>query len=373
MADELNTLVQDMMDIADDISLNEVQKQVLEKSQKLKISAQKFLEDTATIRAKIEEQNQLGRRRAELEKMLKNDTATPIEVQQVVDKYKASYLTDEEFQIFIKVFLQFHKDLNEFLEQEVKVIYVFQNGSNNPILYEMEETGDTMIKSYESQSGNYQFKYKYNVSQKYLSSQKKIDQENLKFNIDGLRKAYKESRWRGNYSQQKLGLSQKMLLLYKPQDVWEKIFIINNGDINEAYASFVLRNKDRPSFKNNNIEKLIKDFIEFSPSGVMHVDNVSGLLSGDYSKDNIEYSIKSAGASGLKYPQVLEMANIIASMGLEDITEKWVQNKKKELKKEGKTRNKKVVDEIENFVEEEFVEGMLKDLNKRLKSYSIKS
>jgi O-succinylbenzoate synthase len=51
---------------------------------------------------------------------------------------------------------------------------------------------------------------------------------------------------------------------------------------------------------------------------VSQVDNISGLLQGDVSKDGIEYGIKSAGASTLGLAQMKKLAQeILATPGFD--------------------------------------------------------
>lgn len=121
------------------------------------------------------------------------------------------------------------------------------------------------------------------------------------------------------------------------------------GDIHEAYASFIILNKSTPSFKSSDKEYLVYQFLKY---GVANVDNISGLLQGDVSKGNIEYAIKSANASLLSLQQIDKLAQeIVKSKGRFDINK--LKRKKEELRKKGRTRNKfqdKTQEELEELI-----------------------
>lgn len=180
------------------------------------------------------------------------------------------------------------------------MVFVVEGSEGDPELYEM--TSEEILK-FDYSSRN-QLTARYNVTTDDLGkSLKKIEltESNLNFSLFGLKATYAEvlERYRISRSQ------SSRLLMWKPGGLWKKMTISAEGDINEAYAAFVFLNKTSPSFANNSMEYNIDDFA----TGVAAVDNMSGLLRGDVTVDNIEYGIKSAGASTLGLKQMKTLAN----------------------------------------------------------------
>lgn len=219
----------------------------------------------------------------------------------------------------------FQNKLNDFLGQQVKMIFVVEDASG-PELYEM--TSEEILK-FDYSSTN-QLVARYRVTNEDLGKSLKkleITEANLNFSLTGLKTTYSEVLVRYRISR-----SQNLrLLMWKPGNSWKKMTVSAEGDINEAYAAFVFLNKVSPSFKKT-LEYNIGDFAE----GVAAVDNMSGLLKGDVSVGNIEYGIKSAGASVLGLKQMEKLANQILA---EDFNQDSLQKIQQKMMSKAKTRN----------------------------------
>lgn len=220
---------------------------------------------------------------------------------------------------------EFQNKLNEFLGQQVKMIFVVE-GASGPELYEM--TSEEILR-FDYSSSN-QLSARYKVTSDDLGKSLKhleINESNLNFSLTGLKTTYSEVLARYRISRSK----NLRLLMWKPGNSWKKMTISAEGDINEAYAAFVFLNKVSPSFKRT-MEYNIGDFAQ----GVAAVDNMSGLLKGDVSVGNIEYGIKSADASALGLKQMENLANQIL---MEDFGPDSLQKVQQKLASRAKTRN----------------------------------
>ena len=260
---------------------------------------------TQKLRRQSQIRKQVGKVNAQtIDEYIKNKTDIQMFLLSEIPKklYKASF--------------EFQNKLNEFLGQQVKMIFVVE-GASGPELYEM--TSEDILK-FEYSSRN-QLIARYRVTSEDLGKSLKkleITESNLNFSLTGLKSTYTEvlERYRISRSQ------NLRLLMWKPGNSWKKMTISAEGDINEAYAAFVFLNKASPSFKNT-MEYNIGDFA----NGIAAVDNMSGLLKGDVSVGNIEYGIKSAGASALGLSQMKILAKQILSEDFGPESLKKIQDK----------------------------------------------
>lgn len=266
------------------------------------------------------------------EEYLKNkeEIATFLSVSQIPEK-----LYQESF--------RFQNILNEFLGQKIVMTFVY-NGKEGPELYEM--TSDKVLKFDYSKTNQLVARYRINKEElQSVGRNMEMDNE-LKFSLPGLKTTYKEVMRRYD-----IGRARKTnMVMWEVDDYWEKMKVSSGGDINEAYAKFILENQESPSFTLE-MEQNIGDYML---QGVVLVDNVSGLLQGDVTIGNIEYGIKSAGASTLSLKQILKIARQIVSD--EGFDENKLRQIKAEFQAKGRTRNKLVnvvndtVDEIVSLI-----------------------
>ena len=219
--------------------------------------------------------------------------------------------------------------LIEFLGQTIKMVFV-HNGSSGPELYEMQS--EEVLRYDYSKTNTLTARYRANASTLSATMKKlQIDNE-LKFNLQGLKGTYQEVLYRYECARQ-MG---RRSVLWNENGKWTGLTVSALGDINEAYAAFVLLNKVPPYF-NGDMETNIKDFML---SGVAQVDNISGLLQGDVTVNNIEYGIKSADASTLSLVQIRKIAEQIVADNEFDKTK--LEQIKQQFKAKGRTRNKTI-------------------------------
>lgn len=98
------------------------------------------------------------------------------------------------------------------------------------------------------------------------------------------------------------------IILWHPNNHWYKMTPSSLGDINEAYVAYYLQAKQYPKMSSF-LEQNIDTFMQL----VSEVDSAAGLMLGDISNEeaNIEYAVKSAGASTLSLTQVENLAKDI--------------------------------------------------------------
>lgn len=340
---ELQDMANAAIEAADEEVSQAVKDEMRGNATMLKANAISFLTKTQDIYERILNVNRVQSIEHRLKETLKSEN---------VDQSKANTLTMElaeltrstvqasEFTTFMTEVFKFQNDVNLYLGQEVKTVYVFVGRDGNPILFELDHSGENVIMGMASKGRGISARYR-NVTKKRMEGLKRIDDLERKFNLIGLKSAYTETLARGKYSKTK-GFKGGLRIFWKPDagGPWKKMIISSAGDVNEAYAAFYLANEPKPSFSSGNIEILLDEFLLDSTRGVAAVDNISGLLEGDVTVGNVEYAIKSGGASALSYTQVVDLAMALRDMSPEEIANNYVEDYKQKLHNKGVTRNK---------------------------------
>lgn len=296
----------------------------------LRQAATQYLAEIEVLQVEITDFTALLKARSKYTKMAKNGQMTEHDVLQLTHTRAliSDFLQGDIPKRLYETAFAFQQLLNSVLGQTVKMVYVFQ-GKEGPELYEVLNED---ILSFDT-SSRHQLVARYNANSKnFQSALKKLELTEKTTNYDpkGLINTYNETVRRYNISR----AHNNHVVLCKPNGVWYVTKVSSLGDINEAYAAVVILNQPTPTFKSD-LEQNIYDFLM---GFVSQVDNISGLLQGDVSKDGIEYGIKSAGASTLGLAQMKKLAQeILATPGFD-------KNKLLEVKQrfaaKGKLRNK---------------------------------
>lgn len=328
--------------------------------------------------------NQLKNQIKSLEKRMSNKNTDPSEMvtisteisskTQELSAIKRDMIDQAEFNLFLQKVFEFQDALNAFLGQEVRVVFVYTDSKNTPILYEMTAQGAHNLKAeLASRGGGITGRYKF--SKKYLSQLDKdrkginanqMSEDDLNFDLVGLQQAYRESITRGTYkkNQRKKG---GLLILWQPAGSgWRKMFVSSVGDLNESYAAYFIQNQSDPDFnRGHGIEILLDQFllgssytikngqlVSTDSRSVQQVDSVSGLLQGDITKEidgkKIEYAVKSKGASMLSYEQIIATASAIVNMDPVQLSKEYLTTVKQRLADAGTTRN--IATKVEDYV-----------------------
>lgn len=304
--------------------MDEIQKSGGVQLQSLKMAAQRYLFIINDLNQELQRFKQLLKRQKEIRRS--NDAYKELEEYQLNKEKVTLFLTGKVPKTLYEISFDFQKLLNEFLGQKVKMVFVYDNGSG-PELYEI--LTEEVLKFDYSKNNTLTARYRANVTEM-SSAMKKIksDQE-LKFNLPNLKEAYQQAMYRYDQSRQK----GRRSVYWNTGNKWTAMTVSAAGDINEAYAMFVLLNKVPPYF-NGDLESNIGEFMQ---SGVAQVDNISGLLQGDVTSGNIEYGIKSADASALGLTQIKKIAEQIVK---DDFSKESLEKIKAQHKAKGRTRNK---------------------------------
>ncbi len=282
---------------------------------------------------------------------------SPDEVVDAVQKYveaKEAVLTGDALKKYTNKKFEFWHKLNEFLGQPVKTVFVYRGrGAQDIVLAEIDST-EVVREDTERHTMRYlNSKNKDNspsaLEQAIAVAREKESKEDKK-NSNNLKLTFREVLYRANRFKSEVSKARTtsaIIILWLKGSVWQKMSVSSEGDLSEAYASFYLK-KQFNLFKTE-MEQNVDTFMTSHPSGVQYVDNISGLLQGDVLADNIEYAIKSAGASVMGDNDILTVAAMIATG--EYFTATMAGAIKKTLENRGQYRNK-LVNEVDCTIEE---------------------
>ena len=292
----------------------------------LKGSAIEYINTVETLQEKITKFEQLLRHQKKLRRSVSNYRNLE-EYIQGRNKVRAFLDSDTPKKLYQKS-MNFQQILNQFLGQQVKMIFVFENSEGEPELYEI--TSEDVLKYDYSSSNSLVARYRKDSDALNHSMKRLQLTTNWNFNFPGLKATYIETLYRYRCSRQ---VKKRIVLWENPLGRWHAMKVSAEGDINEAYASLVLLNRKEPTF-NNSLEINIQQFL----NQVAQVDNISGLLQGDVTDGEIQYGIKSAGASTLSLKQIIKIAHQIIED--EDFSKEKLEKIKQDFASKGKTRNK---------------------------------
>ena len=238
---------------------------------------------------------------------------------------------------------KFQEVLNKTLGQKIQMIYVYEQ-KGIPELYKIKSEDILSFKiSKHKIIGSYSLNQK-QLQDENLLQKISLDNAELNFNLDNLNLTYKTILER--YRAIKSSALKKYLVIWEyPDHQWKVQTVASEGDLNETYANIIILNQPNPTFQGGTLNKYIDDFMK----KVAQVDNVSGLLQGDLSKNGIEYGIKSKGAQTLGLSQIYNLANKIVATPNFSIEE--LRAKKELFAEKGSLRNLPQV--IDNTVLEE--------------------
>ena len=296
----------------------------------LKNAANTYLLELEKLSVEIKNFQTLLQRQRDLRKA--NANYAEIETYIQGKEQQRLFLNSDIPKRFYTATFKFQNALNAFIGQKVVMVFVYENSEGEPELYEINN--EDLLK-YDVASRSNNFVARYNPTQKDLetSMQKLKLDEAFNFNMTNLKITYKEVLFRYRMSRKH---NNRIVLWENPSRVWHHGFISAEGDINETYAAIVLLNKKQPDFNASNLELNVEAFV----IKAFDVDNESGMLAGDVTVGNIEYGIKSMGASALSANQLINMARTILKDA--NFDKQSLLNVKKKLHDRRRRRNKEV-------------------------------
>ena len=327
-------------------------------------SAVTFYDEIAEVWSRIQNINYAEKQKNKLKNLIKAEKETEAnEVQQELNNYHLAIVSKEEFTNFMTKVFKFQEVVNAVLGQKVQMVYVYVDRKGNPVLYTMENTGEHLKQSYASKGGGMTARYG-NLSKSFLDRHGQQIKNSLEDNgKEQLDMAYKETVKRAKYSKKVLNIGF-LLVLWQPAKVWLKMKISALGDINEAYAAFYL-NMVYNNFifnKSSDIEWLLNTFLLHEWYGVAAVDNISGFFEGDVTIGNVEYAIKSRGATTLSPKQVVDLAETVRNMSPDQLTIDYIKGLKDAAHAKGIRRN--VAEPLSSNINSTF-EEVTQDLTKQ--------
>lgn len=256
---------------------------------------------------------------------------------------------------------RFQEELNRFLGQTVQYVFVEQDDAGNPIMFKVREE-DMLTADEASKGAGLVARFSKKASTLLKDSEGAVEKieflESQVENINVLQRIYRSVIFKINtYKVTGPNGKETSLILWhnpSPPPPWGKMLMNNRGDVGEAYAAAALRPEILSHFTQYNAETY-DEFMHL----IADVDNISGLFQGDVRDGQMEYAIKSVGASALGVKQFVRLAKKIQNAKLFDtkalIKEQYL------LAKRGKVRNH--IDYVE--------EVALESIDVLLKEYQV--
>lgn len=339
---ELENIADNILEEADNFILEQIPEVVKEDTESLYIATKVFLKNIDLIYTKIQNFNiyqKSAHKLRELASGKKKFSQSQISsFKKDLEIYKGYQIADKEFEIFYSQIEQYQKALNQYLGKTIKTIFLYQDKNGAVEIYELVgDLSKAITKDIASRGGGLSARFsasKINDSSVFQKYKTALDSENVT-------KTYTEVLLRGQESRKYLK-KRGMLVFWQPTGVWKKMYVAGGaGDIGEAYLSFMF-SEERMRMFHGSMEQ---DIDVFMIDGVALVNNISGLLKGDFSVDDTEYAAKAENASVMGYKQIMNIANNINKNPdkVADIMNKEY-NKILRKEKSGKGRRNKLIE-----------------------------
>lgn len=325
---------------------------MLASAQQLQLDAIHFLQNVpATL---LNNPSYIDAKIANLKRSLGQDNSEG-SVIDAVRSVRESVIENADLAAYTVEKLQFQQKLNVFLGQQIETKYVYSSARTGEVL--LLDIDSTMALALDKYRGTMRYINTPYLKQQQQKARAQVTEDEIK--AAPLKSTYLEVLRRGRQSKRKFAkqLGKKNMLFinwYYPD--WQYMQVSSEGDINEAYANFYL--KKLFSMFGVEMEKNINDYML---QGVVNVDNVSGLLSGDISIGNIEYAIKSRGASALGDTDIIATATILATVSPQEISQQMLLQLKKALEAKSSAVRQKL-----NAVLTEAEMDLLKELQQNI-------
>ena len=358
---EWSSIAGELLDLADEEVLEKGLPEVFqEDAQSLKLATSSFLKNIKNTYAKILRFNEMKKTEHKIRELQKNtesfNESKIAELQKYLSDFKNLKIEENEFNFFISQLEKYQKSLNNYLGKKIETLYLYQGPDGTVTVYKL--IGDLSKAVYQdiaSRGGGMSARFSasamndktvFSEIKSSTAESRKLDESNSE---NKLTEAYLEALRRGEKSREIIK-SRGMLVLWKPAEVWKKMFVAGGaGDLGEAYLSFMM-SEDRVKMFNSTLEWNIDIFML---QGVALVDNISGMLKGDFSANGIEYAAKAAGASVMGYRQVINLALEIELASVDKVGKIMQREYRKILRKEasGSGRRNKLAEELSNAEE----------------------
>lgn len=352
---EMQPIAQDILKVGDAEASQATAEDLLFKAEKLRAETKIFLRNIEEVRGKVESFNEQEKKLYKLRKQAQSaNPSAAVSFAQSISEYKASRLKEEEFKTFMQHIHWYQERLNAFFGQEIKTVYLYQGPKGQVEVYEVSgNVSDVLYADIASRGGGLVGRFSNNIANNSALSKMELGE------ISNVTDTYKEVLTRGEATRKELKTNALWIYWEYPSAVWQKMKVSSAGDIGEAYLYFALDEEKAKMFQG----AMEHDIDLFMRYGVASVDNISGLLKGDFEVNGVQYAAKSAGASAMGYRQVLKLADGLEVMSSSEIVKKmqseWNKLQKKSASGAGR-RNVALAAAVDDTID-----SMLIELTKR--------
>ena len=352
MAGELNGIIEELVNSGVEYAMGQIDAQQLELHQKLIQAAETFrahfnvfTESSADYMAELQEF-------INLKNTLRSD-GDPTAAETILKKreeIRSMIYASNLPQLLENVnfaMLALQGVMNEILGQTMEVAYVFGKGKGTSVYIINAADFQQIVQTFPLGASLRTLVSATKKKLEEIAQQVKAD-EDLSKNQYNLLAAYNEALARYEISRS-VG---NHVILVNIGNGWEVFSVVGRGDLREAYAH-ALMNLNSTMFMSGSEQNLY----EFLTGWVAQVDATSGMLTGDFTKDGIEYAVKSAGASLMELGQFVDVADaILSNQGFTNWKAAFTQLKSQQ-KKEGRNKfvqvAEKELDELKEMYQKE--------------------
>lgn len=274
----------------------------------------------------------------------------------IINFNKKMIVAKEQFEKMMELVFILQNKVNEFLGQRVQMVYTYISPKTGEVeIYKFDNDIGHIKVDKASKSHGGTLSGRINFTKSRMAELQRMN-SNTEDDSTHLKATFSETYERYKLSKARLKMKGAFYIMWKEHDEWQKAFVSGAGVLGEAYFSFYINEYTFTTF----IEEAVGDFITNPSYGAIQVDNASGFLQGDVSKNGIEYGVKARGASALGYSDIITYAQEM--LAAPDLMEYLVGidgkgGLKEKLREAGKVRLARVID---GKVEED-IEGLMED------------
>ncbi len=291
-----------------------------------------------------------------LEERMMEAAGDDVVLEVALQMQKTDVESAQDYKYLMSAVFNLQNQINLYMGQSVEMVYVYKNSKGEVELWKMENTVEDLTMGRASQKKGGEWRGRYALSYKRLTSLA-TQIQNEKYDPSGLNATYQDILERKQISKDR-NKTSSFIILWNEGNGWQGVKVSSEGVLAESYAGFYLNSIVFDSGAETNVRRFMTD----SPHGAIHVDNTSGLLEGDVTVEgsNVQYGIKTRGASALGYLQVIKEAALIYQECMSDMPDLAgvLQSIKQRLHERGKVH---LASQLDGKVDEEF-EDLIKDL-----------
>ena len=215
--------------------------------------------------------------------------------------------TKEQYKDLMNYVFDLQIKVNDFLGQEVQMVFVYVDPkTGQATLHKVDHNVNhlKMRKASKKKGGGLSGSYRFNKAER--DHMTKLT--NSLYDSSSLDSTFSEVYYRFQVSKRTVSLGGAAYIMWREGSGWSGVRVSGGGPLAEAYAAFFL---NEYVFGGEDMENNVKTFMTHSKYGATNVDATSGFLQGDITKGNVEYGIKSMGASAMGFSDIVIYAQEI--------------------------------------------------------------